>query len=325
RQALHEPVTTSGRITFDDLEVSHVYTPVTGRVSKVNVDLGARVSKGDLLATLESPDLGQISADFDKARADLVAAEHDYIRRKSLYESHAIAHRDYESAQNAYGRAKAEYDRAGSKAKLLHGPGDRSGAVSQTYELRASIDGEIIARNLNPGAGVQGQYSGASPELFTIGSLDSVWVLSDLFEMDMQRVSPGQSVEVRVVAYPGRVFAGTIDWVSPSLDPNSRTAKARCSVANPGGELKPEMDATVVMAGAAQQMIAVPRRSIFRLGKKTVVFVQSAPDDAALWHFVRREVVVDEEVAGDNVPVRSGLEEGEHVVVSGGYLLTELT
>ena len=324
---VHKPVTTSGRVSFDDQRVSHVFTPVTGRVVRVVVAPGDKVKKGNLLAVIESPDLGQISSDFDKARADFVAAEHDYKRRRALYESHAIAHRDFEAAQDTFERAKAELERASLKSKLLHGHHSELGTVTQAYDVRAPIDGEIITRHVNPGTELQGQYSGGaqSAELFTVGSLDSVWVLSDLFEMDMQRVKVGQPVQLEVVAYPGRLFHGTIAWVSPSVDANTRTVQARCTVANPDSALKPEMFATVTLPGAGNETVSVPRRSIFRLGTKTVVFVQKGTGKDERLRFERREVVVDDGVAGDQIPVSSGLEAGEKLVVAGGYLLTELT
>ena len=89
-------------------------------------------------------------------------------------------------------------------------------------------------RNINPGIEVQGQYSGgATQELFTIGEIDKVWVLADLYEMDLARVQVGAPAAVTVVAYPDKVFEGKVDWVSGMLDPTTRTAKVRCTFDNP--------------------------------------------------------------------------------------------
>ncbi len=237
-------VLTSGKISFDDLRVSHVFSPVSGRVTRILAQPGERVKKGAPLAVIESPDVGNAFADLGKADADLTAARHDLARQKELYEAHANSQKDYEAAQDNFAKAKAEMDRARQKAALFRkGTAD---AVTQEFTLRAPIDGEVIARNMNPGAEVQGQYSGgAAVELFTIGELDSVWVLADVFEMDLGRVRKGAPVTLKVVAYPDRVFSGTVDYISDSLDPVARTARVRCSVANPTRELKPEMYATV--------------------------------------------------------------------------------
>ena len=132
----------------------------------------------------------------------------------------------------------------------------------------------MIARNVNPGAEVQGQYSGGTAvELFTVGELDSVWVFADVFEMDLARVQRGAPVSIKVVAYPDKAFAGKVDWISDALDPTSRTARVRCSIPNPSRELKPEMYATVAISVAAPAVAALPRASLLRIGDQTVVFV----------------------------------------------------
>ena len=88
-------------------------------------------------------------------------------------------------------------------------------AVSQGYTLTSPIDGELIARAVNPGIEVQGQYGGGTAvELFTVGELDKVWVLADVYEMDIARVKVGSKVQGKIVTYKGRVFEGTVDWVS---------------------------------------------------------------------------------------------------------------
>ena len=319
-------VVTSGRITFDDVRVAHIFSPVTGRVVNLAAQLGARVKKGDPLASIESPDLGVASSDLDKARADLTAAKHDLDRQKALYEAHAGAQRDFETAEDNFAKAKAEFERAQQKTKLLLRR-DGASAVSQEYMLRSPIDGEVIARTVNPGMEVQGQYSGGNPaaELFTVGELDTVWVLGDIFEMDLGRVKTGQQVEVTLVAYPGQTFTGTVDWVSQALDPTTRTAKIRCTIKNLENKLKPEMFATMAIHAAGVKALAVPRPSVFKLGGKTVVFVEIGKTQLGQLRFERRPVVVDEDESGDLIPVLHGLQAGEHIVVSGGILLSSQT
>src|SRR5262249_7304172 len=151
-----------------------------GRVTKIEAQLGQRVAKGAPLAYIDSPDVGIASADLGKAQADLVAAEHEIARERELFEAHAGSQRDLEAATDNYAKAKAELERSKQKARLL-----RAGsvdAVTQGFVLRSLIDGEVTARNVYPGMEVQGQYSGGSVELFTIGDPDPVWILSDVFE-----------------------------------------------------------------------------------------------------------------------------------------------
>src|SRR5207248_5152243 len=105
--------------TFDDLRVFHAFSPVTGRVVRIDAQPGQRVKKGQSLAVIESPDVGNAFSDLAKAHADLTAAEHDYKRQKELFDAHAASQKDYEAALDNYQKAKAELSRAQKKASLL--------------------------------------------------------------------------------------------------------------------------------------------------------------------------------------------------------------
>lgn len=313
-------IAASGKIAFDDLRVSHIYSPVSGRITRLLAAPGQRVKKGAPLAVIQSPDVGSAFSDLGKAQADLVASEHELKRQRELYEAHAGAQRDLEAAEDNDGKAKAEMDRAQQKARLL-----RRGAlnrVTQEYTLPAPIDGEVIARMANPGQEVQGQYSGGSAvELFTIGELDSVWALADVYEMDLARIKEGQPVTVRVTAYPTQPFKGAVDWVAGSLDPATRTAKVRCAIANGARRLKPEMYASVDILATGREALAVARSAVLRQGDQRIVFVERAGGPPGNRSFARRAVTIDDEVDGDLVPVLQGLVPGERVVVSGGIEL----
>jgi cobalt-zinc-cadmium efflux system membrane fusion protein len=314
-------VVTSGRVTFDDLKVSHVMSPVTGRVVKIEAQPGQRVKRGDTLAIIESPDVGSAFSDLEKAHADFVSAEKDFKRQKELFDVHAGSQRDLEAAQGSFEKAKAELQRSTKKAQLLRAGGANLG--SQSYTLRAPIGGEVIARNVNPGTEVQGQYSGGTVvELFTIGELDTVWVMADLFEMDLGRVKQGTDCLVKVVAYPGRVFKGSADWVSDTLDPATRTAKVRCKLQNDDRSLKPEMYATAALAVDQQRTLALPRSAILHLGDQTMAFVDLGKAQDGRLRFERRPVVVDEGLGGDYLPLIRGIAAGEKVVTAGAILLS---
>ena len=314
-------VVASGRVTFDDLHVAHVLSPVTGRVVKIEAQPGQRVKKGDTLAVIESPDVATAFSDLAKAQADFGAAEKEANRQKELFDLHAGSQRDFESAQSNFSKARAELDRARKKTRILRGSSsDRS---NQMYTLRTPIDGEVIARNVNPGAEVQGQYTGGTVlELFTVGELDSVWVLGDVFEMDLGRVKAGTACLATVVSYPGRVFRGLADWVSDTLDPATHTSKVRCKIANSDRALKPEMYATVTLPVDRQVALAIPRSALLRLGDQTVVFVEVGKTPDGRLRFERRPVVVNEEMGNEFLPVLRNLAQGERIVVSGAILLS---
>ncbi len=313
-----EALTTTGRIAFSDTHVAHVFSPVTGRVTKIAVALGQHVRRSDALAVIDSPDIATAVADLQKAEADLAAAHSEYEREKELYDAHAAAQRDFESAASNDRKARAERDRAAQKTKLL-----LAGGNSEEYVLRAPIGGEVIARNVSPGIEVQGQYSGGNAsELFTIGDAGAVWVLADVFEIDLPRVAVGAPVDVTVVSYPGRVFRGRVDWISGALDPGTRTARVRCTIDNRERLLRPEMYAAVSIYTHARERVAVPRSSILQLGDDTVAFVDRGSAPGGRHRFERRVVAVDESEAGDVIPVLRGLAPGEQVVSSGAIILS---
>ena len=320
-QPVEDTILTSGKVTFDDLRVAHVYSPVAGRVTKIEAQLGEHVKANQVLAYIESPEIGLASSDVGKAQADLVAAQHDFERQTELFQQHAASERDKEQAEDAYRKAQAELSRAQQKAKLL-----RAGAldvVSQTFALRSQLEGDVIARNVSPGQEVQGQYSGGSAqELFTVGELDPVWVVADVYEMDSPRVKTGAHVSVKVVAFPNRVFEGKVDWVSGVLDPSTRTSKVRCVFDNKDGALKPEMYATVQISVDEKRALAIPRPAVVRLGDSTVVFLDEGQTPDGRERFVRRPVTVDEGEGGKWLTVTHGLVKGERIVTAGGVLLS---
>jgi cobalt-zinc-cadmium efflux system membrane fusion protein len=318
-QSVDDTILTSGTVTLDDQRTGHVFSPVTGRVVNISAQLGQHVKKGDSLAVIESPDIGSAIADVHKAQADLIAADHDLKRKKDLFEQKAGSASDLESAQDTYRRAKAEVERADEKERLLRvGNAD---AVSQTFSLAAPVDGEVLMRNINPGIEVQGQYSGGTTqELFTIGELDHVWVIGDLYEMDFARVKVGAPAVVTVVAYPGKTFTGVVDWVSGSLDPVMRTAKVRCNFDNKDRFLRPMMYATVQISVDQKRALAIPRDALLRLGDSKIVFIETGEGDG-LVKFKRMPVDVDEGESSQWLEVKKGLQPGQKIVTAGAILL----
>lgn len=326
-QDVDDTILTSGKVTFDDSRVQHVYSPISGRVKEIMAQLGEHVVQGTPLLTIESPDVGVATSDLGKAAADLIASEHDYKRQKELLAAHATSQRDFETAEDNYRKARAELERARQKTRLFHA--GSPGVVDQVtgrYTVQSQIAGEVITRSVYPGLEIQGQYAGGTPfELFTIGDLQRVWVMADVFEQDFNRVHVGADVEVRVVSYPKRRFKGKVDWVSGALDPATRTAKVRCTLENPDRALRPEMYATVYLSVDQEKALAIPRSALLRLGDQTVVFIAKGQTDDRLVRFERIPVTVDEGEGSQWVPVKHGLSPGMQLVVSGAILLSSKT
>ena len=317
--ALH--LVSSGRVAFDDGQVAHVFSPVSGRIAKVLGGFGQRVNAGDVLAIIESPDLGTAWSDLIKARADRIAAEHELERQTKLFEQHAAAERDYEIAQDNSAKAKAEVERVELRLKMLHATG--TGPATQEFLLRAPISGQIVNRTATPGLEVQGMLSSANvvQELFTVGDIDRVWVWGDVYERDLAKVRSGQKVSITSEAYPGRTVAGGIDFVGDALDRETHTGRIRCSVANTERLLKPEMYVTLSIELERRETLALPRAAVVRSGDRQIVFVEEGKIEDGRVRFRQRPVELGD---GDDgwVSIRSGLASGERVVVSGSILLT---
>ena len=319
-QDVDDVIVTSGKVTFDDAHVNHVFSPVSGRITKIEAKVGQRVKKGDILAVLESPDIGIASADLHKAEADRITAEHDLERQKELLAAHATSQRDFEQAEDMFRKARAEVERAKQKAGLFRTGGGTG--VTQTYAVRAEIDGEVVARNVSPGGEVQGQYGGGTAvELFTVGELDHLWVVADVYEMDTPRVKVGSRVTLKLFSMPNKTFPAKIEWVAGTLDPATRTAKVRCILENAGRDFKPEMYATLFIAVDERKAIAIPRTALLRMGEQTAVFVEKAKSRDGRHVFARVPVVVDESEGSKWVPVVRGPERGARIVTEGGILL----
>ena len=308
-------VTAAGRVAFNDLHVTHVFSPVTGRVTRVLAQPGQKVRRGSPLLAIASPDVGQAFSDVVKAQADLAASEADHQRQGRLYAAGAAAQRDLEVAEDTFRTAKAEYQRAQKHATMLRSGG--ADAVTQEYTLKSYIDGEVIARMVNPGVEVQGQYSGGTAaELFTVGDIKGVWVFADVPDLDLPRVVLGAAAEIRVVAYPGRVFHGKVDWISTVVDPTVRTGRIRCAVENESEELKPEMLATLSVVLPARRFLALPPDAIVRVNESTFVFVADGTRPDGRLTFKQRLVRVGNEQGG-LIPVLEGIRAGERVVAEG--------
>lgn len=314
QQVVEDTLLVTGIVALDERRSGHVMSPVTGRVTKIVAELGQHVRKGDPLAVIESPDIGSEISDAHKAQADFIAAEHDLRRKRELLAHSAATAAEVEASEDDERNARAELERTRHMQRLF-GVGAVD-SVSQTYTLRSPVDGEVLFRNVYPGVEIQGQYSGGAAntclpgltanavcgELFTVGGLDALWALGDLYESDLPRVHVGAAVRMTAVAYPGRVFEGTVDWISPVLDPSTRTVKVRCTLDKRASVLRPFMYLRMAVAAEERRALAIPASAVVRMGESRVVFVE-LDETVGTARFERVPVDVDETLAGEYVPV----------------------
>ena len=258
----------NGTISPDVARTIHVTSLGSGRVIELNARLGDQVRKGQALLTISSPDLASATADYQKARADEEFSR-KALERAQLLNSHgALAEKDLQQAQDAGEKAKADLQASAQRVRLLGGDPDHAAAIIQ---LRAPVSGTIVEQNV---AGFEGVKSlDNSPNLFTIADLSEVWVLCDVYENDLAAVRLGDPAEIHLNAFPDRVFRGRVSDISRVLDPNTRSAKVRVVLSNPGGSLKPGMYAAATFhSRKLQNRLVVPSAAIMRLQDRDWVF-----------------------------------------------------
>ncbi len=311
--AAQATVRTTGRLAWNEDATARVYPPVGGRVQRMIADLEQRVGRSAPLAAIESPDFGQAQADANRAAADLAAAEKSLGRLRDLYAHGAAARKDLESAEADARRSEIERQRAASRLALL---GGRLGGVDQQYVLRSPIAGVVVDRAINPGQEVR--TDGQTP-LFTVSDPARLWVFLDVTERDIPHVRKGMALAVRSAAYPDRVFHGIVEVVGDTLDPATRTARARGRLDNPDRLLKAEMYVDVELSDPAQHPgLEVPSAAVVADGQQHFVFVEEGKG-----RFHRRPVTPGPERAG-KTQILAGLDQGQRVVVDGSLLLQSL-
>jgi cobalt-zinc-cadmium efflux system membrane fusion protein len=180
----------------------------------------------------------------------------------------------------------------------------------------APIGGTILQRQVGLGQYINSAANGAATPLFAIGNLSTVWLIANVREVDAPVMRRGAPVEVRVLAYPGRVFRATLTYVAPGVDPTTRRLPVRAEVENPGGALKPEMFASFrIRTGADSLAPAVPEAAVVYEGETARVWV-AGPDQTLVLRALRLGRITD-----GQVEVLAGLRPGERVVTSGSLFI----
>ena len=305
----------TGAVAYNAFNTTPVITQVGGPVSRILVVPGQHVKAGQPMLDVSSPDYSQLLDAYLKAADSFRLADKNWVRAQDLYQHHAIAQRDLEQAESDRNQAQADLNAADQGMRILgiKNPEDLAKAPSSALiPVLAPIGGEVVERLVSPGQVVQAGQTQA----FTISDLSTVWVLANVYQADLAAVRTGDDVVVETDSYPDR-FHGRISYVSPALDPNTRTLQARIVVDNPGEKLKRDMYCTVtVTAGSIPNAIAVPDSSVLRDdNNQPFVYLATGANQ-----FGRRDVEIGESLDGKTHILR-GLSPGERVVGDGSLFL----
>jgi cobalt-zinc-cadmium efflux system membrane fusion protein len=278
-----------------------------GRALDIRVRLGDDVQKGQVLVRISSPDVSSAFSDLQKFEADEILAQKQRQRSELLYQKGAIAQKDLEVAEDAENKAKVDLATAIQRVHILGGDPKHPTPV---LDVRAPISGTIVEQNVVGGTGVRSMDN--SPNLFTIADLSRVWVLCDAYEDVLARVHDGDLADIRVNAFPGRVFRGKVSNISRVLDPNTRSAKVRIEIDNPGRVLRSGMFATASFkATKAVSRLVIPTSAVIRMHDKDWVFLPAGGNQ-----FRRQEVQLGAVFPDGHQEVIAGLTPASKVVAS---------
>jgi RND family efflux transporter MFP subunit len=299
---------------------SVVVTPIAaGRITRVPVELGQQVRRGQTLAEVYSPELAEALTRYLSSRAELEAHERELRRTEKLVEIGAASRQELERIHAEHTAATTMVQSHRSRLILLGVPEGQvakltsASAITAMTSIAAPIDGVITAREANVGLNVD-----PATKLFTVVDLSTVWLVGDLYERDFTRVHVGGKTTVTTTAYPGLAIEGKINYIDPELKTETRTAQVRVEVPNPGRQLRLGMYAELQIGDAApSNTAAVPRSAVQMVGDRAVVYLAN---DNQRRQFVEREVQLGQPSDG-LIEITRGVRPGDSVVSKGSFAI----
>lgn len=306
----------AGQIAFDEQRIARIGSTVTGRVVEVRQHLGSVVKAGDVLAVINSAELGQAQLAYLKARSQAALEQRNVERAKLLLGADVIGTAELQRRENALEMAQAEYRAATDQLRVLGMSTAGLKRIAQTGNieslklLTATSAGVVVERNVT-----QGQVVTPSEPMFTIADLSHLWAVAEVPEQQAAGAKPGQDVAVEIPALGGEQVSGRLIYISDTVNPRTRTVLVRTTVENKQRRLKPAMLATMLIATEASPRLAIAATAVIRESNLDYVFIQTKPGQ-----FKLTEVRLAPEVNGLR-PVISGLKLGELVVTDGAFHL----
>ena len=299
RKVVARTLRTVGTVTYDETRIADVSPKIEGWIERLYIDFtGAPVRRGQPLLTLYSP--------------MLVSAQEELILARRLFDETAAdpESRAAERARQlleATRRRLAYWDIPAAEIRRI----EETGTPTKTLALTSPASGIVVEKSVFEGGRI-----GPGMTLYRIADLSTVWVDGEVFEKDLGLVREGQPARVTVQAYPGETFRGTVAYVYPTVTVEARTGRVRVELANPGLRLKPGMYAEVELEiPSGGPRLVVPRGAVHATGERSWVFLQTSEGT-----LVAREVTTGL-VAGGDIEILAGLEEGDSVVASANFLI----
>ena len=305
-----------GRIEANDRMVTRIGAAVMGRVTEVMVDVGDRITVGQPLASIASPELSQTQMAYLRAHSSASLAERAVDRAKLLFQADVIGAAELQRRESELAVARAESRALGDQLRLmgLSIQGlerlKEQGALQPVGHVLASQAGIVIERKVS-----SGQVAQPGDPLFTVADLNNVWVVGALPEQTAKAVQVGQGVDIEVPALDGKKITGKIVYVGDTVSPETRTVPIRTQVENPKRDMKPQMLANMRIRGEVRRQLVVPQESVIRENDQDQVYVLVAPGQFRLTQVELGHAV------NDSRPIIKGLRENDQVVTHGAFHL----
>jgi cobalt-zinc-cadmium efflux system membrane fusion protein len=305
----------TGAVAYNSFRTTPVITQVSGLVSRILVVPGKKVTRGEAMMYVASPDYSQLRTNYLKAKEAYVLAQKADARARDLYQHKAIAEQNVEQADAAEVQAGGDLAAAQAALKVMGiiDPDDLVKApASFEVPVKAPIDGLVVEQDVSAGQLIQP----GTTQCFMVSDIRTVWVLVNVYQKDLPYVRVGDPVTIQTDTYPD-VFHGRIAYVAASLDPSTRTLQARIETNNPGEKLKKDMYVVAsVDAGTIPHAIALPDAAVLR-DSENQPFVYAAVSSN---QFGRRSVTLGESMNGQT-QITSGLKGGDQVIGNGSLFL----
>ncbi len=292
------------RVVFDETRTSRLGTPLAGRLSALMIERGQRVTSGDKLFTVASPNLAELRSDQQKAIVERASAKINLDRTQALVDAGSLPGKELVAAKQALVEADLAVSLAQQKLSSLKitANGDSS------FTVTAPRSGVVVEMNLTVGQ----EVDASTGSLLAIANLSDVWVVADVFESDLGTLTEGAKAQV-VLSDNGET-EGTIDRISSIVDPDRHTIPVRVKLANPTGTLRPNAHVQLRFLDTTPAKVAVPATAVISDGTASFVYVR---EKGAL----RKRTVTLGPVHGGVATIATGVEPGEQIVVRGATLL----
>lgn len=309
KQAVTEGIHLVGSIESNPDKVVHFVSLVDGIISNTYFSLGDAVTKGQVLAEMQSTELSSLQAELSSLKAQIEVAKVDLSAKEQMFKDGISSNRDLIEAQNNLQVLESEKQKVENNLSLYS-----ASSTKNVFQIKAPASGIITAKNINSGTTVTNE----GESLFSISDLNNVWAMANIYSTDIAHISKGMEVEIKTLSYPDEIFKGKIDVISQVLDENAKVLKARIVLDNEGFKLKPGMIADIIaLKKTDKQKVAVPTSCLVFFNGKNYVLVYK--DDCDI---ETREVTLLTKGNGITY-IESGLEENEKIITKNQLLIFE--